>query len=342
MDVGKLMEEGKKFLSKLPRSGRILLLADDDADGIISAHLFARYYHKRSPYTSILISVLRREEVPGEILEHPGYVPILLDISPDRPILELAESSALRIFVVDHHPVVRTSPRIVQFNPHLYGIPHASRYNTGFLVFLLFRDDIVKNGDLWKVAVSSFGDSSYDYLKSFFYGLDRHAIEIASHIVGSVGHEKLGLLFSALEESHSVEDFIAIDELISLKKEFEKTLLDLVSNVEAYCHYCEGRIRVILLPEELARFKSAVATVYSKRNPDLLVAVGVKEGNWYNFSLRMQRASESGVHLGRFASRLSSLWGTRGGGHAPASGIKVPVDRLDEFVYELRALLSSE
>ncbi len=342
MDVGRLIEEGKRFLSKLPRSGRILLLADDDADGIMSAHLFARYYHKRSPYTSILISIVRREEVPSEILEHPGYIPILLDISPDRPILDLANSSALKIFVVDHHPVNETSPRIIQFNPHLYHVPHASRYNTGFLVFLLFRDDIIKHGDLWKVAVSSFGDSSYDYLKSFFFGLDRHAIEVASHIVGSVGQEKLGLLFSALEEARSVEEFIAVDELISLKKEFEKTLLNLVSHVEDYCHFCEGRIRVILLPEELARFKSAVATVYSKRNPDLLVAVGVKEGPWYNFSLRMQRASENGIHLGEFASKLSTLWGTRGGGHAPASGIKVPVERLDEFVSELKDLLGSQ
>jgi len=86
------MEEGKRFLSKLPRSGRVLILADNDADGIISAHLFARYYHKRNPYVSMVISIVNREEVPDEIRAHRGYVPILLDISPDTPIVDVLET----------------------------------------------------------------------------------------------------------------------------------------------------------------------------------------------------------------------------------------------------------
>ncbi|NPA86508.1 MAG: hypothetical protein GXO00_00675 [Candidatus Diapherotrites archaeon] len=336
MDVGRLMEEGRRFLSKLPRGGRLLVVADDDTDGIIAAHLFAKYYQRKNPYSSVLVDIIRREELPASLQEHPSYTPVILDISPDASI-----SHPSTLYVVDHHPPNSPPSNAVFFNPHLLNIPRASKYNTGFLVFLLFRDDIVRNNDLWKVAVSSFGDSSYDYLKSFFYGIDRRAVELASHVVGSVDREHLPELLSALEESKSIEDFLAHEELLSLKRDFEKQLLELVNNLEEHCFHCEEKLKIILLPPELSRFKSAVSTVYSKRNPDTLVAVGVKEGPLYNFSLRFQRAEEAGVHLGRFASSFSSLWGTKGGGHAPAAGLRIPPEALEELVIELRRLLLS-
>ncbi len=329
------MEEGKRFLSKMPRSGRFLLIADNDTDGIVAAHLFARYFHRRSPYSSLLIVVTNRDRVLDVLREHPGYVPVFLDITPSEDVVKYLEAEKRTAYVIDHHPCSCDGP-LVLFNPHLLNIPNASRYNTGFLVYVLFRDEVVKGGDLWKVAVSSFGDSSYDFLKPHFYGLDKRTVELASHMVGSGEEKDLPLIFSVLEEAEGIDDFVGNEDLLRLKEDFERKLKELVSNIEEYSLYRDETLLVALLPPEFSRFKSAVATVYSKRNPDLVVAVGTKENGWYSFSLRCQNAQERRMHLGVFARNEARKWGTRGGGHAPAAGLRVPLEALDEFVADIR------
>ena len=334
------MEEGRRFLSKLPRSGRLLIVADDDADGVLSAHLFARYVHKRNPYLSILITITQRERMTDILAEHPDYTPVLLDLSPTPQLAGYLDETGRKAFAVDHHPWNEHPHTLTGYNPHLLGVPNASKYNTGFLVYLLFRNEINKSGDLWKVAVTSFGDSCYDYLKPYYYGLDERTVELAAHMVGSVSPEKLPVLFSVLEETKDIGEFVGNEELLRMKREFERGLHDILSNLDKYLVEGGKNYQIIVLPPERARFKSAVATVASKRNPDVLFAVGILEDGIYNFSLRYQQARERKVHLGVFASNLGRRWGTNGGGHAPAAGLRVPEDRLDEFIAEVRKLLS--
>jgi len=73
----------------------------------------------------------------------------------------------------------------------------------------------------------------------------------------------------------------------------------------------------------------------------LLVPVGMcwkDQGDMVNISLRGERRLPE--HLGELVSRLSNKYGGFGGGHARASGAKVPRDRLDAFVADLASALN--
>jgi oligoribonuclease NrnB/cAMP/cGMP phosphodiesterase (DHH superfamily) len=73
----------------------------------------------------------------------------------------------------------------------------------------------------------------------------------------------------------------------------------------------------------------------------LLVDVGMcwkDQGDMVNISLRGERRLSE--HLGDLVSKFSKKYGGFGGGHARASGAKVPKDKLDAFVADLAAALN--
>jgi RecJ-like exonuclease len=73
----------------------------------------------------------------------------------------------------------------------------------------------------------------------------------------------------------------------------------------------------------------------------LLVPVGMcwkDQGEMVNISLRGERRLPE--HLGDLVSRVSGKYGGFGGGHARASGAKVPRDRLDAFIKDIAKALN--
>jgi RecJ-like exonuclease len=73
----------------------------------------------------------------------------------------------------------------------------------------------------------------------------------------------------------------------------------------------------------------------------LLVPVGMcwkDQGGMVNISLRGERRLSE--HLGDLVASLSKKHGGFGGGHARASGAKVPRDKLDAFIVDLAAALN--
>jgi len=73
----------------------------------------------------------------------------------------------------------------------------------------------------------------------------------------------------------------------------------------------------------------------------LLVPVGMcwkDQGGMVNISLRGERKLPE--HLGNLAASLSKKHGGFGGGHARASGAKVPREKLDAFIVDLAAALN--
>jgi RecJ-like exonuclease len=96
--------------------------------------------------------------------------------------------------------------------------------------------------------------------------------------------------------------------------------------------------------KKMGRLAYAVTTQHSTGNVAKLligafgVPVGVasseQEKGWYEVSLR--GTSECKVHLGRVASRISSKLGGNGGGHRKAAGCRIPVDKMNALLLELK------
>ncbi len=324
-----LLQKREEILKPLRTAKRLLIIGDDDADGIIAAHLLSKYVSRLNPYVSILISFPPREDIDREVEQHKNYTPVFLDTRPKK----FPEGS---IFI-DHHPV-DAPENVYAFNPHLLGIKDASRYNTGFLVYLLFRDEIEKGGDLWKVAVSSYHDASYDFLRNFFKEFDMEKIKKADNYISAAVPNEIPHLLSLLERSKTLDEFLSDEKLKEIAEERERIFKELLNNYEKYCVHCEGRRIILLLPEEYSIFKNSLSTALSFRNPEKIIAVGTKKGQMYDFSLRFQGAEKEEIHLGKMARELSQKWGGSGGGHAPAAGIKFKEEHLKEFLELLKQL----
>jgi nanoRNase/pAp phosphatase (c-di-AMP/oligoRNAs hydrolase) len=98
-----------------------------------------------------------------------------------------------------------------------------------------------------------------------------------------------------------------------------------------------GRLAVMECSDE-----SSTGEVANIVMDTLLVPVGMcwkDQGVMVNISLRGERRLSQ--HLGDIASRLSKKYGGFGGGHARASGAKVPKDKLNTFIADLAAVLNA-
>ncbi len=144
---------------------------------------------------------------------------------------------------------------------------------------------------------------------------------------------------------------------------FKRRLLDELSGY-AYPHRIKGVVEASVSQlEKIVRIKETVAVrarrmgrlavmecgddsstgeVANVVMDTLLVDVGMcwkDQGEMVNISLRGERRLPE--HLGELASRLSKKYGGFGGGHARASGAKVPRDKLDAFIGDLAAALNA-
>ena len=144
---------------------------------------------------------------------------------------------------------------------------------------------------------------------------------------------------------------------------FKRRLLDELSHY-AYPHRIKGVVEASVAQlEKIVRIKetvpgrakrlgrlavmecgddSSTGEVANVVMDTLLVPIGMcwkDQGEMVNISLRGERRLPE--HLGDLATRLSKKYGGFGGGHARASGAKVPRDKLDSFIADLAAALNA-
>ena len=144
---------------------------------------------------------------------------------------------------------------------------------------------------------------------------------------------------------------------------FKRRLLDELSNY-AYPHRIKGVVEASVCQlEKIVKIKETVLNGAKRMGrlavmecsddsstgevanivmDTLLVPVGMcwkDQDKMVNISLRGERRLSQ--HLGDIASRLSKKYGGFGGGHARASGAKVPMDKLNAFIADLAAVLNA-
>jgi nanoRNase/pAp phosphatase (c-di-AMP/oligoRNAs hydrolase) len=98
-----------------------------------------------------------------------------------------------------------------------------------------------------------------------------------------------------------------------------------------------GRLAVMKCSDE-----SSTGEVANIVMDTLLIPVGMcwkEQGEMVNISIRGERKLPE--HLGDLATRVSKKYGGFGGGHARASGAKIPRDKLDAFIHDLASELNA-
>lgn len=305
----------------------------DDPDGLVCAALLRRLFGAET----ILANYDDLEEALGGI--EPGYDSLYItDLNLREALVPQIERirGFATVTIIDHHPM---EPTLSAWLRSLgVEIIHDTSDCASALVYDHFKEQLEKDAARL-AAYAAVNDMFEDgpIASKLMDGMDRKF----------VGHEAL-LLGSALGSDQS--------------KPFKERIVEELSRY-AYPHRIRGVVEAAMSQlEKIVRIKETVPgrakilgrLAYMECGEDLstgevanivmdtlLVPVGLcwkEQGEMVNISMRGERRLPE--HLGDIASRLSKRHGGFGGGHARASGAKVPRAKLDAFLADLAGELN--
>ena len=305
----------------------------DDPDGLVCAALLRRLFGTET----ILANYDDLEEALGGI--EPGYDSLYItDLNLREALVPQIERirGFATVTIIDHHPM---EPTLSAWLRSLgVEIIHDTSDCASALVYDHFKEQLEKDAARL-AAYAAVNDMFEDgpIASKLMDGMDRKF----------VGHEAL-LLGSALGSDQS--------------KPFKERIVEELSRY-AYPHRIRGVVEAAMSQlEKIVRIKETIPgrakilgrLAYMECGEDLstgevanivmdtlLVPVGLcwkEQGEMVNISMRGERRLPE--HLGDIASRLSKRHGGFGGGHARASGAKVPRAKLDAFLADLAGELN--
>ncbi len=305
----------------------------DDPDGLVCAALLRRLFGTET----ILANYDDLEEALGGI--EPGYDSLYItDLNLREALVPQIERirGFATVTIIDHHPMEPTLSAWLRSIG--VEIIHDTSDCASALVYDHFKEQLERDAARL-AAYAAVNDMFEDgpIASKLMDGMDRKF----------VGHEAL-LLGSALGSDQS--------------KPFKERIVEELSRY-AYPHRIRGVVEAAMSQlEKIVRIKETVPgrakilgrLAYMECGEDLstgevanivmdtlLVPVGLcwkEQGEMVNISMRGERRLPE--HLGDIASRLSKRHGGFGGGHARASGAKVPRAKLDAFLADLAGELN--
>ncbi|HIH88565.1 TPA: hypothetical protein HA344_05070 [Candidatus Bathyarchaeota archaeon] len=306
----------------------------DDVDGLTSGALLIRLFDAKvvpANYDDL-------EEALKGIGENVDRL-FITDLNLREALLPLIEDIRRHasVTLIDHHPMDKNlSASLGKLGVE---IVHDTRDCAAALVYDHFKDRLEKDAARL-AAYAAVSDMFEDgpVASRLMDGMDRKFVQ----------HEALMLSAS-----------LGCDQ----SETFKRRLLGELSQY-AYPHRIKGVVEASVAQlEKIVRIKETVSARAKRMGrlavmecgddsstgevanivmDTLLVPVGMcwkDQGEMVNISLRGERRMKE--HLGDIASRLSKKHGGFGGGHARASGAKVPREKLDAFIKDIAAALNA-
>ncbi len=258
-----------------------------------------------------------------------------------------ASNEGMRVYAIDHHPWDRGIEETLHayVNPHLLpDIFEPSRWNAGLLAYLTFRDVVPHLAFL--AAISIYTDRCItEWNRSFVeqFGMEdviRAGEMLTAYIATNRDLSELDYLL--LNEIHDLRDILERKEFIEAESKFESAVQKYVEDPKDYAQiYDEGKkIMVIRTEEHFRGLNSVISTRISEKDNYrnwIVVVYGLDEdGQHIKASLRCQNW-EKRTDVGELARELAERLGGTGGGHPPAAGMRIPIDKEEEFLKEFVA-----
>lgn len=305
----------------------------DDLDGLICGALLKRLFGARvipANYDDLEMALASITPDVDRLF--------ITDLNLRIALIPLIEKIARHssITIIDHHPIeVELVSMLLELRVELI---HDTRDCASVLVYNHYKSSLEREAARLAAyaAVSDMFDDG-PIASRLLDGMDRKFTQ----------HEAL-LLGDALGADQSLA--------------FKERVLDELSRY-SYPHRIKGTIEASISHlEKIVQIKEVVSSkalligrlAYMECGNDLstgeianvimdtlLVPVGMcwkKENGLVNISLRGDRRLKE--HLGDLARDLSKRYGGFGGGHSRASGAKVPIEKLEEFIADLESALN--
>ncbi|MBT4597133.1 MAG: DHH family phosphoesterase [Candidatus Diapherotrites archaeon] len=314
----------------LEKKQHIVIVADDDEDGITSALQTKHYFEHNTQNVRVLFSDktdLEKKSFVGLVEKFSPEIIVFLDLSEELVLDHMTQTkSNARILVIDHHPDidgVQIENSLI-IKPRLFSNTNSSSYPTTKIVFDLF------NECSRFAAIGVIGDSALEEWRKFVEkaAIDNgttvdELVELSQMIrcIISTHRAKSADLFNFLYTKPSLGQ-IKKSEFYKLKEAFQKKL---ESERKRFAKDKEPHGNIIFF-ETKKSLPSPLSNILSRENDETIVIYS--KSDFIKGSVRCGGKRVNCGKMIKYAIRNSSA---TGGGHAPAGGFACPASNWEEF-----------
>ena len=336
------MQKAVDFLKNTKPKDEIVVVFNNDADGICSCVLMNKYL-KHMGINPYIISqpmppdknLIRRIQsgIPNKI--------IFLDLAMDQQPSVLKKVKGFAdILIIDHHLIENNmnSPQIVHYNPRFKN-PKIYQ-STSYLAYKILSKLLDMEDSLWIAAIGIIGDydiaSSMDLIKEVEKKYDLNLFYKIAAMISSVRATKAMTCEQIVELLINTKDpkqLIAGEFLESYQKielETEAVLIDAGKNAE--------KIDSVFFYNIKSKYniRSDISTKLSEKFPDKIIIVYEKIGNNINASVRNQNRR---INVDRVLKKAIIGLKASAGGHEVAGGVTMDAKDWDRFKEKLLEIL---
>jgi len=352
----KPLDAAARFLKSVTSKDSIIIVFNNDADGLCSCVLIEKYLKGMGCKDSLKIS----QPMPPEdnlIRKIQTTVPtkiIFLDMAIDQDQVLMKKIGGLcDILIIDHHQITKNmnGRNIVHLNPRLD--KQDIYQSTTYLAYKLIEILMDPAQWLWIASVGMIADYNLDDSQDVVglirkkYGItssnlyESHFGRLADMISSAKATKKLSMeeladLFMNIEDPFNLDGVKNSDKLIEAYKDVENELVRIKSEFESRAEK-KGDI-VYYNFNSKYNLRSPVSTILSERYRNKIVVVYEKVGSWIDVSVRNQTKR---YNVGMLLKKSAEGLGASAGGHEAAAGAKVPEKNWKAFRENLEELAQS-
>ncbi len=345
----------KQFLQDITEKDDIVIIFNNDADGVCSCALVEKYLEKKGCRKPFIIS----QPMPPEdslIRKIQTTVPtkiIFLDMSIDQEQGFMKKLGNLcDMLIIDHHQITKdmNSKHIVHMNPRLKD--KGVYQSTTYLAYKLLSQVMDMSDSMWVAAVGMIADYNLDDSQDVAdeirkkYSIKEknlyqsHLGRLADMVSAAKASKKLSMeqLVQLFMEMKGPDDFEARngDKLMTAYQEVENELVRIRQELDTKTE----KIGDIIFYRFSSNYnlRSPVSTMLSEKHRDKIVMVYEKVTSWIDVSARNQSKR---YNLGLLLRKAAEGLKASAGGHEAAAGAKIAEKDWEKFRERLIELTSA-
>lgn len=360
--IEKTIGPALKFLEEIKENDKIIVVHDDDCDGICSGVIVANLVNNLFGYFPELISTKWNESltesVASKVLKENVNCVIIVDVPMIQQKLIDELKDVAKILIIDHH-LPEKYKNVVYCNPRLHDkkiyIP------VSYVVYKVYEVMTKSKYIMWVAATGVLGDHGVNECSDIFeelrlvhprlienkklkedilfneteLGLLAKIIDSGRVMKGSEGAEFVARTLLNVKNYREVLDGSTEETKILLnwyktsRKEFDRLVEDFKKNKKLI-----GKNILFYEFKSKLRLKSTLASSTEDFCKDSIVVIGQEVYDYFDVSIR--KGEKLKINLVELVKRgMKNIPGARGGGHPEAVGAKIPLKYKEKFLENL-------
>jgi len=344
------MKKAIDFLNKIEKNDEVVIIYNNDADGICSCVLIDKFLMEKTGKKSFSISQpmpMDKNLIQRIQTTLPTKI-IFLDLAVDQQQTILKKlGSICDILIVDHHQFIKdmSSNSVVHYNPR-FDKPRIYQ-STSYLIYKICSKLMDMSDSLWISVIGMIADynlkDSTDLVEE---AEKKYATKIKESLFARMADmisaaratreltcEEILEILEEIKDPKGFESVSGSEKMIESYQKMENELIAMLSDAEAVSE----KIGNLILYNLSSKYnlRADLSRKLSEKHPHKLVLVYEKSGNKIKISGRNQDVIDVGKVLKRAAIGMKSS----AGGHENAAGATIEEKDWEEFKQRLLELV---